>query len=295
MQNMTGKVAIVTGCSSGIGRATALAFSRDGIKTYATMRNKDDGDELLKIANKESIPLKVLELDVTKEETMDAAIKKIIAENEKIDILVNNAGYMVLGSFEDVDLKDFETQLKTDFIGPVLLMKKIIPIMRKQNSGENGVRGNIINVSSIAGKIPFAYASSYIASKFALEGISESISDEVSQMGIKINIIEPGVVKTKFMENTKITINKDGPYGEIVEQWNEMAEALFEVAKNMPEDVATKILGCINDNNSPLRVLVGEDAELFVDMHDQNAKEPEKFKKWFAKEMENMFLELRKR
>lgn len=224
---MTEKVAIITGCSSGIGRATALTFSRDGIKTYATMRNKDDGEELLQIADKENIPLKILELDVTKQETMDAAIKKVIAENEKIDILVNNAGYMVLGSFEDVDLKDFASQLKTDFIGPVFLMKKIIPIMRQQKCDENGVRGNIINVSSIAGKIPFAYTSSYIASKFALEGISESISDEVSQTGIKINIIEPGVVNTKFMENTKTIIKEDGPYGEIVEQWNKMAKALF--------------------------------------------------------------------
>jgi len=173
-----------------------------------------------------------------------------------------------------------------------MLMKKALPIMRNQGTDNDGIRGNIINVSSIAGKIPFAYGSAYISSKFALEGLSETISDEMVDFGIKINIIEPGVVKTKFMENTKTVIKEDSPYAEILKAWDGMVKKLFEVTQNIPKDVAEVILKCVKDSSSNLRIPVGEDAKLFLEMYTQYADEPEKFKKWFAKEMENLFKSL---
>jgi short-subunit dehydrogenase len=168
-------------------------------------------------------------------------------------------------------------------------MKKAIPIMRKQEENDNGLKGNIINVSSIAGKIPFAYASAYISSKFAIEGISECIQDEVMDKGIKINIIEPGVIKTNFFKNTKSISPENSPYRDIVNQWTIMAGILFEATINSSEDVAEKISECIQDNKSELRIPVGLDAKLFLDMHHEHSNDPAGFKKWFEEEMQKLF------
>ena len=283
------KVALVTGSSSGIGFETCIALAKDGFHTFASMRDTKKGEKIKEIADKENLPIDVIELDVDKEESIVSAIKQVVSDGGRLDVLVNNAGFMIMGAFEDVSIEQFDLQWKTDFLGPVMLMKKAIPIMRNQEVNEAGIRGNIINVSSIAGKIPFAYASAYISSKFALEGISETISDEVADKGIKINIIEPGVIKTKFMENTKTVIKENSPYSEIMNAWDEMAKKLFEVTQNLPKDVAEVILHCVKDNSTSLRIPVGEDAKMFLEMHAQFSEEPEKFKEWFAKEMEKIF------
>ncbi len=283
------KVALITGCSSGIGKSTALTFAREGIYTFASMRDTSKGIELVEVAKKEKLPLEILELDVTNPETIDKVFEKILSEKNKLDILVNNAGFMILGSFEDISIEDFNLQWKTDFLGPVRMMKKALPIMRNQEANKDGIRGNIINVSSIAGKIPFAYSSAYISSKFALEGLSETISDEVADKGIKINIIEPGVVKTKFIDNTKTIIKEGSPYTEIVKVWDGMAKKLFEVTQNLPKDVAEIILQCVKDKSSELRIPVGEDAKTFLEMHKEFSDEPLRFKKWLADEMGKMF------
>lgn len=283
------KVALITGCSSGIGKSTALSLARDGIYTFASMRDTSKGGQLSEIVKKEGLPLEIIELDVTDSHTIDNVFQKILEKKGRLDILVNNAGFMIMGSFEDVDIERFDLQWKTDFLGPVTLMKKAIPIMRKQEPDEKGIRGNIINVSSIAGKIPFAYASAYIASKFALEGLSETVSDEVTDKGIKINIIEPGVVKTKFLENTKTIIKENSPYSEIISKWEVIAKKLFDVTQNLPNDVANAILQCIKDSSSKLRVQVGEDAKIFLEMHAQYVDEPQEFKKWVAEEINKVF------
>ena len=167
--------------------------------------------------------------------------------------------------------------------------KKVIPMMRKQEENDRGLKGNIINVSSIAGKIPFAYASAYISSKFAIEGISECIQDEVEDKGIKINIIEPGVVKTNFFTNTKTINPDDSPYLDIVNLWTNTAKKLFEVTLTSSEDVAEKIFECIEDSESELRIPVGEDAKQFLDMHHEYSDNPKEFKKWFADQMQKLF------
>ena len=289
---LNSKVALITGCSTGIGKSTALAFAREGIYTFASMRDPSKGNELTEIAKKENLPLEIIELDVLKQKTIDKSFQKIMIEKGRLDILVNNAGFMILGSFEDVSIEDFDLQWKTDFLGPIILMKKAIPIMRNQEPDKNDIRGNIINVSSIAGKIPFAYASAYVASKFALEGFSETVSDEIADKQITINIIEPGVVKTKFLENTKTIIKENSPYSEIMTQWEDMVKKLFDITQNLPKDVADVILQCIKDNKSKLRIPVGEDAKLFLEMHAQYVDEPQEFKKWFTEEMQKVFDEL---
>lgn len=283
------KVALITGCSSGIGKSTALALARDGIYTFASMRDTSKGGQLSDIAKKEDLPLEIIEMDVTDSQNIDKVFEKILEKDGRLDILVNNAGFMIMGAFEDISIEDFDLQWKTDFLGPVMLMKKAIPIMRQQKENEYGVKGNIVNISSIAGKIPFAYASAYISSKFALEGLSETVSDEVADKGIKISIIEPGVVKTKFFENTKIRLKENSPYSEIIAKWKYISQKLFEVTPNLPNDIADVILQCIKDSSSKLRVPVGEDAKLFLEMHARYVDEPQKFKKWLEEEINKLF------
>jgi NAD(P)-dependent dehydrogenase (short-subunit alcohol dehydrogenase family) len=283
------KIALVTGCSSGIGRATSLKLAREGFYTFATMRDLSKGESLKQVASNENLPLEIMELDVSKPDSINIAFEKIISSKKRLDVLVNNAGFMIMGSFEDIPIEKFESQLETDFFGPVRLMKKAIPIMRKQEENECGLKGNIVNVSSIAGKIPFAYASAYISSKFAIEGISESIQDEVGDKGIKINIIEPGVVKTNFFTNTKTINPKDSPYEEIVNQWTHTAKKLFESTLNTSEDVAEKIFECIEDCKSELRIPVGKDAKIFLEMHHKYLDNPKKFKQWLEEQMEILF------
>jgi NAD(P)-dependent dehydrogenase (short-subunit alcohol dehydrogenase family) len=283
------KIALVTGCSSGIGMATSLKLAREGFYTFASMRNVSKGEHLKELAKSEKLPLEVIELDVSKPQNIDSVFEKIKTTKKRLDVLVNNAGFMIMGSFEDIPMEKFVSQLTTDFFGPVLMMKKAIPLMRSQEENNSGLRGNIINVSSIAGKIPFAYASAYISSKFAIEGISECIQDEVQDKGIKINIIEPGVVKTDFFKNTDTLISDNSPYRDIVELWTNTAKKLFEVTLNTSEDVAEKIFECIEDSESELRIPVGDDAEQFLEMHHEYSKDPQEFKKWLAEEMEKLF------
>ena len=283
------KIALVTGCSSGIGRATSLKLAREGFYTFATMRDLSKGESLKQVASNENLPLEIMELDVSKPESINMTFEKIKSTKKRLDVLVNNAGFMIMGSFEDIPIEKFESQLETDFFGPVRLMKKAIPIMRKQEKKDNGLKGNIINVSSIAGKIPFAYASAYISSKFAIEGISECIQDEVADKEIKINIIEPGVVKTNFFKNTDSISPDNSPYKNIVDQMTNTAKKLFEVTLTSSDNVAEKIFECIENPKSELRIPVGEDAKIFLDMHHQYSNNPIEFKLWLAEQMEGLF------
>ena len=154
-------VALVTGCSSGIGLETAIALGREGHFTYATMRDVKKSGSLDKIVNDEGLPIKVLELDVDSEKSVDDAIAKIMEEKGRVDTLINNAGWGMWGAVEDVSIEEFKQQFETNFFSIIRLIQKVAPIMRKQKSG------NIVNVSSVAGKIGFPVSPAYISSKFA--------------------------------------------------------------------------------------------------------------------------------
>ena len=160
------KVALVTGSSSGIGLETVLALARDGYETFASMRDVSKSGELEYAAKKENLKIKIIDLDVDKEDSIVAAIKKISSECGRLDVLVNNAGYGQFGCTEDITLNDFRKQFETNFFSIVRIIQEISPIMRNQKSGI------IVNMSSIAGKIGLPGSSAYISSKFALQGFS---------------------------------------------------------------------------------------------------------------------------
>jgi short-subunit dehydrogenase len=192
------KVAVVTGSSTGIGFETSLLLARNGFYTYATMRNLDKSKAITNLKQKEKLSLEILQLDVTADESVKEAINKITNEQERIDVLVNNAGYALVGAFEELSIEEFKEQYETNVFGVIRVTQAVLPIMRNQKCG------TIVNISSIAGKIGFPLTSAYVSSKFALEGLSESMAYEIEQFGIKVILIEPGVIKTNFDNNLKI-------------------------------------------------------------------------------------------
>jgi NAD(P)-dependent dehydrogenase (short-subunit alcohol dehydrogenase family) len=188
-------IALVTGCSTGIGFETALTLARNGYKTYATMRDTSRGYPLKRIIDKEGLPIQIIELDVNYAKSVRQTVQHVIAENDRINILVNNAGYGLFGALEDITMKQIKRQFETNFFGAIRTIKQVLPTMRKQRSGI------IINITSIAGLVGIPGESIYSSSKFALEGLSESISYELQPYGIKVVLIEPGVISTNFVPN----------------------------------------------------------------------------------------------
>ena len=271
------KVAIVTGSSSGIGYETSLALARDGFYTFATVRNSKKADKILQVAKKENLNIEIIELDVDDEKSISAAIEKIISKKQRIDVLVNNAGWGLFGSVEDVSMKDFRAQFETNFFGIISIIQKVAPIMRKQGSGV------IINVSSVAGRIGFPGSPAYISSKFALEGLSESLRYELGQFGVKIIIIEPGVIKTNFFSSMKIADPKpDSPYKEITEKVISGIKMMAELG-TPPSEVATAILNAIKEENPRPRYIVGNDAQMFLEA--KKAKTDTEFENYLKKEL----------
>ena len=254
-------VAVVTGSSSGIGFETSLLLAKKGFFTYATMRNLDKSNKIIDLKLKEKLPLEVLELDVTDDKSVKEAIEKIANEQGTVDVLVNNAGYALVGPLEELSIQEFKEQFETNVFGAIRVTQAVLPIMRKQR------HGTIVNISSIAGRIGFPLTSAYVSSKFALEGLSESMAYEIDQFGTKVVLIEPGVIKTNFDHNLKLgkkvstTNDRNSPYADITEKRIAGFKPRFE--NGLPAiEVAKVILKAITSKNVPSesRYLVGNDA-----------------------------------
>ena len=271
-------VALVTGCSSGIGLETAVALAREGHFTFATMRNLKKVEALEKIVKDENLPISILELDVDNKESMDNAIEKIIEQKGRNDTLVNNAGWGMWGTVEDVSIDEFKEQFETNFFSIVRMIQKIAPIMRKQKSG------SIVNVSSVAGRIGFPVSPAYISSKFALEGLSECLRFELSPFGINVITIEPGVIKTNFFDSMKMAKRSDSNsvYNDITSKVISGVKMMAEMGTD-PKEVANAILKSINDKNPLPRYIVGNDAMMFLEA--KKMKTDIEFENYIKKEL----------
>ncbi len=255
------KVAIVTGSSSGIGYATSLMLARNGFYTYATVHNINKSASLESIANNERLPLKLIKLDVTDNSSVKNAVGQIVSEEGRIDVLVNNAGYGLFGAFEDLTLDEIKAQFETNFFGVIRVTQHILPVMRTQQNG-SGSGGIIVNVSSINGHVPFPVISAYVATKFAIEGLSESIAYEVESFGIKVILIEPGAIGSNFMKGSvlsKRALDPKSPYSELVQKVSTKITLAHENA-TQPEEVAKTIFEAISVEKPEFRYLVGNDA-----------------------------------
>ena len=272
------KVALVTGSSSGIGFETSLALARNGYHTFATMRNLGKDQKIKQIIEKEDLSVEILELDVDNEESVNRAIKTVSEKKGRIDVLVNNAGYGMWGTVEDESIDEFKEQFETNFFSIIRLIQKVAPIMRKQSSG------NIVNISSVAGRIGFPVSPAYISSKFALEGLSESLRFELMPFGINVIIIEPGVIKTNFFDSMKLSekSQQDSTYKEITDKVISGVKMMAEMGTH-PKEVANVVIKTLGEEKPLPRYVIGNDAMMFLEA--KKMKTDIEFENYLKKEL----------
>jgi NAD(P)-dependent dehydrogenase (short-subunit alcohol dehydrogenase family) len=252
------KVAVVTGSSSGIGYETSLILARNGFLTYATMRNLNKSENIKLNASRENLPIHIKQLDVTDDISVKDAIQAILNETGRIDVLVNNAGYGLNGAFEDLAMDEIKTQYETNFFGLIRTTQAVLPIMRKQKSGI------IVNISSGAGRIGYPGGSAYVSTKFAVEGLSESMAYELDPFGIKVILVEPGVIKTNFaMVVAKKSQDPNSPYSQIMQKMGASFEEMMKNAST-PDVVAKVVLDAVRNQSPNLRYLAGKDVETWL-------------------------------
>ena len=201
-------VILITGCSSGFGKVSALAFARNGDHVYAAARNPDDCADIADIADQEGLALTILQLDVTDTEAIKSAVEQVIDNSGRIDVLINNAGVARLATLEDLPEVDIDHVMKVNFIAPVLLSKAVLPTMRTQGYGR------IIMMSSLSALVGLPGEAIYSASKAALEAMAEGLRYEVDRFNISVSVVEPGLFDTAMPD--KIARNfvcpADSPY-----------------------------------------------------------------------------------
>jgi len=252
---MPGKSVLITGTSTGIGRAAAEMLAAKGYRVLATMRTPEKGRDLAENAKANGWDLTVVPLDVRD----GASVRGALDQAGDIDVLVNNAGFEVWGPLEEMTVDDVKDQFETNVYGPFRLITAVLPWMRQRGSGV------IVNVSSVAGRVSAPLNGLYSASKFALEALSETIHYEVGHFGVRCHIVEPGGVATPFPDNRRLVGAAAGdegsPYRELITQWEAAADRLTGGARAQPEDVAAAILDAI-ETGGKLRYPVGQDANL---------------------------------
>jgi NAD(P)-dependent dehydrogenase (short-subunit alcohol dehydrogenase family) len=211
------KVWFITGANSGIGAGIAKAALKAGDRVVATARNLDKVRNALHDVTGENLAF--VQLDVTDEAQAKAAVEEAAKQFGRIDVAVNNAGYAVMGNFEELPTANIEQQFATNFWGVAYVMRAVLPVMRKQRSG------HIFNISSVAGVVGFKHCGAYGAAKFALEGLSLAVANEVEQFGIKITVVEPGFFRTNLLDPQNIqwgksTIEDYSAEGSAEEMWS---------------------------------------------------------------------------
>jgi len=225
------------------------------------MRNLEKGNSIKSDSDKENLTLKIMQLDVTDDASVNQAVQSIISDSGRIDVLVNNAGYGLVGAFEDLCIDEIKQQYETNFIGVVRVTQAVIPIMRKQKSGR------IINISSGAGRFGYPGGSAYVSTKFAMEGLSESLSYELDPFGIKVILVEPGVIRTNFGNGMVVAKKSQDPASAYLSMTRKMNEVLGQLMQNgsPPSLVANVVLQAAKSDNPNLRYLAGKDVEQWVD------------------------------
>ncbi|SFU04260.1 NADP-dependent 3-hydroxy acid dehydrogenase YdfG [Pseudovibrio denitrificans] len=245
---------LITGASSGIGKSTAKYFHDKGWNVIATMRQPENEEELTKLNN-----TLVTRLDVTDEASIEAAISEGIARFGKIDVLLNNAGYGAYGPLEAFSMDKIRRQFETNVIGLIAVTKGVLPHLRANKSG------TIVNISSIGGQMTFPLGALYHGTKFAVEGISEALHYELEAAGIKMKIVEPGMIRTDFAGRSFDFTNDES-----LTEYQGVVQAFFgAMSGDMPSSdpivVAEVIYTAVTDGTDTLRYRAGPDAVQFLD------------------------------
>jgi NAD(P)-dependent dehydrogenase (short-subunit alcohol dehydrogenase family) len=244
-------VILISGSSSGIGYATAETLARNGNTVYATMRNPEHSPGLKELAERESLPITILKMDVLEDASVNNAVNAVTAKEGRIDVLINNAGVGSFGSVEELSMELFERDIDTNYFGTVRCIKAVLPAMRARRSG------SIINVSSVAGKIYSNFHSAYCASKAAVEAFSEALAQELVPFNIHVAIVQPGVIETPIFK-------KANPYPEKILYPNfKRFMSLFAASLEnhvQPAEVANVINDILAGRTNSLRTPAGPDA-----------------------------------
>ena len=250
------KVALITGCSSGFGKLTAVALARAGFRVAATMRNLEKRAALDAAAKEAGIKLDLRRLDITESDSLAAFVEQLVADYGRLDVLVNNAGFSVSGFAEDMTLEEIRHNFETNFFGHVAMTKAVLPQMRSQRSG------HVIMVSSMAGLVGQPLISTYCATKHALEGWSESVRIETQSLGIRIVLVEPGAFETDIWEKNVVMAKRatlpESPNFERSLRFRDFVQK--NVSKADARQVADLIVRIAQDPDPKLRYLIGRDA-----------------------------------
>jgi NADP-dependent 3-hydroxy acid dehydrogenase YdfG len=256
---VTSKAVLITGCSTGIGRATAQRLAGKGYTVYATARRPET------VADLEASGCRILRLDVNDEGSMRAAVKAVEDEQGAVGALVNNAGYAVERAIETVGMDEVRRQFETNYFGLVRMCQLVLPKMREQG------RGRIVNVSSVGGRLTFPGGAHYHATKHAVEAFSDALRFETAGFGIKVSIIEPGLIKTAFGDTATAPADTsgDGPYAEFNEVVAKRVAGAYEgvmgkLAAAGPEAVAKVIDRAISSSNPSSRYRVTAGARMTI-------------------------------
>ena len=257
------KVVLITGCSTGIGLATATQFSTGDYQVIATARNPDSSEELIELGKKDNVLLKTL--DVCDQESVDKLFDELNDFN--VDVLVNNAGVGGSGSVENASMDFAKNLMETNYFGSLRMIQKVIPSMRIRRSGA------IINVSSMAGRRPFALMSHYCATKYALNGLSESMAHELARFNIRVTLIEPGTVITPIFGKANSIPEDEENYsilqGRMIRQ---VTKGLTELGCG-PEVIAKCMVDFVITEDPKLHYLLASDAVDNVDVYKKYGPE----------------------
>lgn len=256
------KIALITGCSSGVGLYTAVRLAKTDFRVYATMRNLEKADKLKQYANEQRVHLEIRTLDVQNDESVTNCVKSILAEEERIDVLVNNAGFGYIRTLEQASMREIENVMDVNYYGAIRAIKAVLPSMKARKSG------HIISVTSVGGLIGQPMNEIYCASKFALEGLIESMATYLEPFfNVKMSIIEPRAIQTEFVNRVLSDFQKTGgvlndDYAPVLNKYMETAKKSFSVGQS-PDDVARVILDCILSDKPYLRYQTSDKAREF--------------------------------
>jgi NAD(P)-dependent dehydrogenase (short-subunit alcohol dehydrogenase family) len=225
------------------------------------MRNPEKRPALELGQKKENLPINILQLDVTNEKSVENAIAHIVSQENKIDVLVNNAGYVLMGAFEELHLEEIRQQFETNFFGLIRVTQAVLPFMRKRQSGI------IVNISSGAGRFGYPGGSAYVGTKFAIEGLSESLAYEVYPFGIRVVVVDPGFVRTNFSKAVMVAKRTQSPSSQYSTIMKKMSSSFEQMLQNSspPQLVAEVVLKAVTTKDPDLRYLAGKDVEQWVD------------------------------
>lgn len=253
------RVALITGTSSGFGLLTAVKLAGMGYRVVATMRNASDKAALLEKAQQRGAAslIEVMQLDVTRHEQIERVVEEVAARYGTIDVLVNNAGFSVGGFVEEVPMDAWRQQMETNFFGLVAVTKAVLPIMRERRSG------TIVQIGSVSGRIGFPGYAPYAASKYAVEGFSESLRHELAPFGVRVVVVEPGAYRTPIWKKglADIRIRPDSPYATMLQAVLAYSRRAGETAPD-PQEVADLIGKLVTFRSPRLRYALGRGSKL---------------------------------